>query len=170
MKRLFILGVMLMPVAGFALDISDCEKIGYWQYTGTDCMLYENCIDARPIGDPDPAAACADMPRTEEECAQQIARQNLDAVKETVLMKCPVTDARLADKNAEKDFALFDFEFVSTTGNDIKLGALSADADFIYYVKPPKEILDEIPWADRDSWAVIGQYEADEGLYMSIVK
>lgn len=170
MKKIFVLGVLMSPMAAFGLDMTGCETIGYWQSTMTTCDMYDDCINTRAVDDPDPAAACNDLPRTAEECAEKISRQNIEDAKDTVLIKCPVTDARLADKNAEKDFAVCCFRFASIAGDDIQPDVMWPDDEFVYYLKLSKEVSYDVTGNDEGAWAVIGKYDENDGLYMSIVK
>lgn len=166
MKKLFILGAVLMPVAAVALDMTGCETIGYWQSTDTTCYMYDECVKSiteNPEDDHDPEVACRGLPRTADECAAKIAADNMASAETDLLIRCPATDVRLGHKNAPKTSSAGG-KFVATDGvTEIKVDDMVADADFVYYTNV-KFLL-----GASDVWRVIGPRDKD-GLYMAIAE
>ena len=166
MKKLFVLSVLLAPMAAFALDTSDCETIGYWQSTATTCELYDECVAwHKDLGRTDYETGCADRPHTDEECVAQIAQANADATKKELLIKCPVSDERMAHKNAEKTSGT-DGKFVIAADNsEITVDTMIQDNDFVYYTNV------KMPIGRQDVWRAIGPRDSkSQNVFLSVVE
>lgn len=134
MKKLFMLGLLMMPMAGFALETSDCETIGYWQSTVTTCEMYDDCVAwHKDLGRDDYEAGCSDRPHTAEECADKIAQARNELAQKAVLIKCPLSRERGVHKKAEQTGGV-DGKLVSNDGADINVDDLIGDAKFVYYL------------------------------------
>ena len=176
MKKLFILPVLLMPMAAFALDTSDCETIGYWQSTQTTCEMYDECV-AHLAGlddaDIDPDKECSGNPRTQEECAQKIAQKNAADAEHALLIKCPVSDERLAHKNSKKNVNAGG-KLVATDGaTEINVDDLIADTEFVYYMRLSKTLgaIALMAAGGPDAWQAIGPRDSgNPTLFLSTAK
>lgn len=177
MKKIFALGVILLPAAGYGLDMAGCETIGYQQHTKTTCVLFDDCINAEKqrvaefgMGPDDvtPERACMSYPHTEQECADKLARQNAMAAEHDFLVRCGATDARIADKKRKPEFATSDTKFVSTDGSYIDVADLITHGDFVYYTKVSPTV-SAILSQDQEAWHVILGWNSDDGFSMATV-
>ena len=160
---IILLGVAL-PVTAMAVDMSDCVQIGYLPGGVTTCTMYANCMADHG----DEPFRCNGLPKTDDECAAQIARQNAESAANDVLMKCPMTPKRRADKTAVKDHAA-NGPFVTMDGAAINLDDLIADDGFVYYTRLSSPMDLFFSRGNKDVWHAIGPRDAD-GLYLSIVE
>lgn len=164
MKLPIIFTVMLFPFATFAADMSDCVQIGYLPGSVKKCTMYSECIADHA----DEPSRCNGLPKTDAECSEKIARQNAESAANDILMKCPATPDRMADKNAVKDIAASG-NFVTMDGADINLDDLIADTEFVYYTRLSSPLNLFFARGDKDVWYAIGPRDSD-GLYLSTAK
>ena len=103
---MFFALLFLLPTVAFsAVDVSDCEVIGYQQspVSEKNCQTAEECqTDFAEHGNQDALNLCLKNVKTPEECAQFIAEQQELARQELLIYKCPITDERARQKMAEK--------------------------------------------------------------------
>ena len=167
MKRLFVLGLLMVPAAGFALETSDCETIGHWRSKNElqSVEMYDDCIQRHEAaGDTEQSNECDARPRTPDEYNQLMDQLWGEVFEYDVLIKCPISDVRLAHKNADKNFGP-DGKFIKDNGDEIDLGGLIADTDSVYYA----HVASSVVRGDKEAWYVIGPI-TDDGSYLSVVQ
>ena len=155
-NALSVLVCLLMPFASMAMDTSDCEQIGYLAGNDTKCTMYSDCMKNHA----DMPAACRDLPKTDAECADQIARQNAEMAKHDVLIKCPITDARRAHKFSPKDHNVIGGTFVTSDGMPVAIDDLVSDDAFVYYARMSAPMAVFIT-RNADAWHVFGPGNGD---------
>lgn len=153
----------LLPFTAIAMDVSDCEQIGYMPGNATEnnCIMYDDCIAEHH----DNPTACTNAVKTDKECAEKIAKENAAASKHDILIKCPATSARREHKSASKDHNSGG-NFVMMNGDVVNIDDLINDTEYVYYARISNSVVSFL--AGKDAWHVIGPRDGD--FFLAIVQ
>ena len=164
MRKLFFVFVFLMPaLAGAAVDVSDCEVIGYQKGTMTekDCNTVESCnTDFAKF--PEDLEICLKHAKTPEQCQEYIAEQNNKIEQENLVYRCPLTAWRIKQKSKVKDHHVKDL--VYTNGMPIDQTAIANDASHVYLFHGNTGLMG---FVNMKKYSIIGPAEK-YGLNMAI--
>lgn len=132
MHKFFIGLFLILPSFAFAaVDVSDCEVIGYQKgkMTEKDCNTVESCnIDFKDF--PDDLKICLKRAKTAEDCRAYIAEQNAKIESNNLVYKCPVNAQRSEQKGKTKDHTNHDLVYRNGTPMDMKV--LANDTRYVY--------------------------------------
>lgn len=165
MRKLLFILLCFSPVSGFAaVDVSDCEVIGYQRGTMTEdnCNTVETCqVDFADF--PEDLQICIRRAKTKEQCKQYIAAQNAKIEKENLVYRCPMTDLRLKQKRKVKDHTVHDL--VYTNGTPMDMAAMAQDNQYAYLFHGQTGLMG---FVNKKRYSIIGPAEK-YGLNMALV-
>lgn len=164
MRNLFFILMCFMPfLASAAVDVSDCEVIGYQKGTMTekDCNTVESCnTDFARF--PEDLKICLKHAKTKEQCQEYIAEQNARIEQENLVYRCPLTEFRLKQKAKTKDHHVRDLVYAN--GMSIDQDAIANDASHVYLFHGNTGLMG---FVNMKKYSVIGPAEK-YGLNMAI--
>lgn len=132
MRNLFAILICLMPALSFAaVDVSDCEVIGYQKgkMVEKDCVTIESC-KSDFANFPEDLKTCLKYVKSPTECVEYIAAQNANMEKNNLVYKCPANKLRLEQRAKPKDHTNHDL--VYNNGKAMDLKALASDNRYVY--------------------------------------
>lgn len=133
MRNLFVCLICFLPALSFAaVDVSDCEVIGYQQgkLVASDCVTVESCQQQFADFPQDLKVCLRRVKKTPEECAEYVQTQNDRIEKYNLIYKCPATVARLEQRAKPKDHTNEDL--VYKNGKPIDFDKLANDNKNVY--------------------------------------
>jgi len=134
-KIFFVLLFLLPTVAFSAVDVSDCEVIGYQQspVTEQNCATTEKCqAEFATHKNKSALDLCLKNVKTPAECQQFIAEQQELARQELLIYKCPMTYERLQQKMGEKTSGGAQNRAYYNDETKIDPDELIADTEYVY--------------------------------------
>ena len=166
MRKLFFVLMCIMPTLGVAaVDVSDCEVIGFQRGTLTekDCVTKEYC-NKTFANFPDDLKICLKGAKTPEQCVEYAEKQNKRIEENNLVYKCPINDLRLKQKNQKKNHVVPDL--VYTNGRIIDQESLANDTKYVYLFHAKTGY---IGFTNRRKYSIIGPAE-EYGLNMAIIQ
>ena len=164
MRKLFVAFMCFLPrLAIAAVDISDCQVIGYQRGTMTinDCNTIETCnVDFADF--PEDLALCLKRAKTPEQCNEYIKERNAQIEKENLVYKCPMTVSRLKQRGKTKDHTVHNL--VYNNGEAIDQEALANDNQYAYLFHGQSGLMG---FVNKKRFSIIGAPEK-YGLNMAI--
>lgn len=165
LKSFFVLFCFVPVLAMAAVDISDCDVIGYQRGTLTekDCVTDTYCNQTFE-GFPDDLKVCLKGAKNQKECRDYIEEQNKKIEQNNLVYRCPMTDMWLAQKNKKKTHVVKDLVYTAN-GMPINQDLLANDTRYVYLFHAKTGF---IGFVNQRKYSIVGAPEK-YGLNMAII-